>query len=159
MQINSAPTTPTPATVDLISELPSRSSSPTTHSLLPRYSRKQVGNDDLIASIDQVSQKLADCLSLMESALTTLVRRRPPSSSDLSEADREIPGDTTTIHQDALRDKFADQIGDIYPLVDPIVDQLSPAVNMLQIGQRPEESLHTILEVASTNMPGSLLTS
>ena len=51
-----------------------------------------------------------------------------------------------TIHQDALRDKFADQIGDIYPLVDPIADQLSPTVNMLQIGLRPAESLHTILE-------------
>ena len=51
-----------------------------------------------------------------------------------------------TIHQDALRDKFADQIGDIYPLADPIADQLSPTVNMLQIGQRPEASHHTILD-------------
>ena len=85
----------------------------------------------------------------MESALTTLVWRRPPSGSDLSEADRKTPGDTTTIHQDALRDKFTDQIGDIYPLADPIADQLSPTVNMLQIGQRPEESLHTILEEKS----------
>ena len=47
-----------------------------------------------------------------------------------------------TIHQDALRDKFTNQMGDIYPLA----DQLSPTVNMLQIGQRSEESLHTILE-------------
>jgi len=50
------------------------------------------------------------------------------------------------IHQDSLRDKFTDQIGDIYPLADPITEQLSPTVNMLQIGQRLEESLHTILE-------------
>jgi len=109
VQINSAQTTPTPATADPILEPPLRSSSPTTRRLLPRYSRKQVGNDDLIASIDQVGQKLASCLSLTESALTTPVWRRPPSDSDLSEADRETPGDTTTIHQDALRDKFADQ--------------------------------------------------
>ena len=86
MQIDSAPTTPTLATVDPISKPPPRSSSPTTRRLLPRYSRKQVGNDDLIASIDQVGQKLADCLSLAESALTTLILRRPPSDSDLSEA-------------------------------------------------------------------------
>ena len=51
-----------------------------------------------------------------------------------------------TIHQDALRDKFADQIGDIYPLADPIADQLSPTINMLQIGRRPEAPLHTILD-------------
>ena len=37
-------------------------------------------------------------------------------------------------------------MGDIYPLADPITDQLSPTVDMLQIGQRPEQSLHTILE-------------
>ena len=67
----------------------------------------------------------------MESALTTPVRRRTPSGSDLSKADWETPGDTATIHQDALRDKFIDQMGDIYPLVDLIADQLSPIVNML----------------------------
>ena len=50
------------------------------------------------------------------------------------------------VHQDALRGKFADQVGDIYPLADLIADQLSPTVNMLQIGRRPEASLHTILE-------------
>ena len=73
VQIDSAPTTPTPATADPISKPPPRSSSPTTRRLLPRYPRKQIGNDDLIASIDQVSQKLTDCLSIMELALTTLV--------------------------------------------------------------------------------------
>ena len=51
-----------------------------------------------------------------------------------------------TIHQDALRGKFADQVGDIYPLVDPFADQLLPTVNMLQIGRRPKPSLQTILE-------------
>ena len=75
VQIDSTPITPTPATVDLISELPLRSSSPTTRCLLPRYPRKQIGNNDLIASIDQVGQKLVDYLSITESALTTQVRR------------------------------------------------------------------------------------
>ena len=73
----------------------------------------------------------------MELSLTTLVQRRPPSGSDLSEADRQTPRDTAAIRQDALRDKFTDQIRDIYPLADPIADQLSPTVNMLQIDQRP----------------------
>ena len=54
VQIDSTPTTPTPATVDPISEPLPRSSSPTTRRLLPRYPRKQINNDDLIASIDQV---------------------------------------------------------------------------------------------------------
>ena len=50
------------------------------------------------------------------------------------------------VHQDALRGKFADQVGDIYPLADLIVDQLPPIVSMLRIGRCPEASLHTILE-------------
>ena len=54
VQIDSATTTPTPATVDPILELPLRSFSPTTHHLLPRYLRKQIDNDDLITSIDQL---------------------------------------------------------------------------------------------------------
>ena len=70
----------------------------------------------------------------MELALTTLVGSRPPL------------GGIATIHQDALRDKFTDQIRDIYPLADPITDQLSLSVNMLQIGQCLKESLHTFLE-------------
>ena len=70
----------------------------------------------------------------MELGLTTPVRRQPPFGSNLSKADRETPGDTATIHQDALRGKFADQVGDIYRLADQIIDQLSLTVNMLQIG-------------------------
>ena len=75
MQIGSAPTTPAPATTDLILELIPRSPSATTRRPLPRYQRRQINNDDLIASIDQVGQKLADCLSISESALDTLVQR------------------------------------------------------------------------------------
>ena len=92
----------------------------------------------MIASIDQVGQKLVDCLSIVESALTTLVQHRPPSNSDLSDVFQETPRVAATIHQDALTDKFTDQMGDIYPLADPIADQLLPTVNMLQIGQRPK---------------------
>ena len=55
--------------------------------------------------------------------MTTLVQRRPPFGSDLSEVDRETLGDRASIHQDALGDNFADQIRDIYPLADPITDQ------------------------------------
>ena len=49
-------------------------------------------------------------------------------------------------YQDALRGKFADQAGDIYPLADQIADQLPPTVNMLHIGRFPKASLQTILE-------------
>ena len=86
VQINTVPITPTPATIDPISEPPLRSSPSTIHRPLSRYQRRQINNDDLIASIDQVGQKLADCLSIAELALATLVQRRPPSDSDLSEA-------------------------------------------------------------------------
>ena len=41
---------------------------------------------------------------------------------------------------------MADQVGDIHPLANQIADQLSPTVNMLHVGRRPEASLHTILE-------------
>ena len=37
-------------------------------------------------------------------------------------------------------------MGDIHPLTDQIADQLSPTVNMLHVGRRPEASLQTILE-------------
>ena len=52
----------------------------------------------------------------------------------------------TAAYQDALRGKFANQAGDIHPLVDQIIDQPSPTVNMLHVGRCPEASLQTILE-------------
>ena len=88
-----------------------------------------MNNDDLIVSIDQVSLKLADCLSIAESALDTLVQRRPPSDPDLSESARETPGVTAlpfgftnvaAAYQHALRDRFADQLEDIHPIADQI---------------------------------------
>ena len=73
VQIDFASITPTPVTVDPISKLPPRSPSSTTRRSLPRYQRRQINNDDLIASIDQVGLKLVDCLSIAKLALDTLV--------------------------------------------------------------------------------------
>ena len=73
VQIDSAPITPTPMTADPISEPPLRWPSSTTRRPLARYQRRQINNDDLITSIDQVGLKLADCLSIAESALDILV--------------------------------------------------------------------------------------
>ena len=53
---------PRPTLADLISKLPPRSSSSATRRSLPRYPRKQIDNDDLIASIDHVNQKLFQLL-------------------------------------------------------------------------------------------------
>ena len=49
-------------------------------------------------------------------------------------------------YQEALRGKFANQVGDVHPLADQIADQLPSAVNMLHVGQCPGASLQTILE-------------
>jgi len=104
-------------TVDLILEPPPRSPSSTTRRPLPRYQRRQINNDDLIASIDRVGLKLVDCLSIAELALDTLVQRRPPFDPDLSEAARETPrvtalpfrlANAAVAYQDALRGRFAD---------------------------------------------------
>ena len=43
---------------------PSGSSSTQIHCQLPCYLRRQINNDDLIASIDRTDQNLANCLSL-----------------------------------------------------------------------------------------------
>ena len=75
MQIISALTTPVPTTADPILELLPRPPSSTTRHPLPRYQRRQINNDDLIASIDQVGQKVVKCLSIAELALDTLVQR------------------------------------------------------------------------------------
>ena len=121
--------TSAPATADPISELPPRSPSSTTRHPLPRYQRRQINNDDLIVSIDWVGLKLVDCLSIAESALDTLVQRRPPSDPDLSEAAQETTGvmalpfgftNAAAAYQHALRGRFADQVEDVHPLADPI---------------------------------------
>ena len=123
--------------------------------MLPRKQRRHINNDDLIESIDRVGLKLVDCLSIAESALDTFVQRRPPSDLDLSEAAWETPrvaalpfGLTNIVvtFQDALRGKFADQVGDVHPLADQIADQPPPAVNMIHVGRRSGASLQTIPE-------------
>ena len=146
VQIRSAPTTLAPAIADPISEpLPGSTSSVTRRSL-PRYQRRHVNNDDLIESIDRVGLKLADCLSIAESALDTLVQHQPPSDPDLSVLSaRQASGlaalpfgltNAAATYQDALRGKFADQIADQLPLT----------VNMLHANRGPRTSLQTILE-------------
>ena len=116
-QIVFAPIIPAPATTDPISKPPPRSPSSATRCPLPRYQRRQINNDDLIESIDRVGLKLVDCLSVTESALDTLVQRRPPSDLILSEAAWQttevmaLPFGLTNIaatYQDALRGKFTD---------------------------------------------------
>ena len=109
-------------TVDPISEPLLGSTSSATRRSLPCYRRRHVNNDDLIESIDRVGLKLADCLSIAESALDTLVQHRPPSNPDLSVLSaRQTLGlaalpfglfNAAATYQDALRDKFADQIVD-----------------------------------------------
>ena len=93
VQIGSAPTTLAPATANPISEPLPRSAPSATHRSLPCYQRRHVNNDDLIESIDQVGLKLADCLSIAELALDTLVQHRAPSDPDLSTINaRQTPG-------------------------------------------------------------------
>ena len=53
---------------------------------------------------------------------------------------------TAATYQDALRGKFADQVGDIHPLADQITDQLPHMVNMLHASRCPGASLQTILK-------------
>jgi len=146
VRICSAPTTLAPATANPMSKPLSRSAPSATHRSLPCYQRRHVNNDDLIESIDQVGLKLADCLSIAESALDTLVQHRAPSDPDLSTINaRQTPGpaalpfglaNTATTYQDALRGKFADQLADQFP----------PTVNMLHAGRDLGASLQTILE-------------
>ena len=140
-QIDSAPITPSPATADPISEPPPRSPSSTARRPLPRYQRRQIDNDDLIASIDRVGLKLA----IAGSALDTLVQRRPPSDPDLLEAARKTPG-ATALPFGFTNAAVADQVGDVHPPADQIADQPPPAVNMLHVGRRSEASLQTIPE-------------
>ena len=61
--------------VDLVQ--PSISSSTLTHRQLPSCLRRQIDNDDIIASIDRTDQSLTNCLSLMELALAMIQSDRP----------------------------------------------------------------------------------
>ena len=52
---------------------------------LPRHSRRQIDNDDLLVSIDRTDQNLASCLSLAESALAMIQGRSSPEASPVGE--------------------------------------------------------------------------
>ena len=68
---------------------------------LPCYPRRPRDNNDLIASIDRTSEKLADCLSIAESALAIVQGRSPPEANPvrerLAKAEARIAGETFTI--------------------------------------------------------------
>ena len=75
------------------------SSAPIRHQL-PHYPRRQIDNDDLLASIDRTNQNLASCLSLAESALAMIQGRSPPEADSVRErlarAEARIIGETST---------------------------------------------------------------
>ena len=78
---------------------PSGSSSTLIRRQLPSYPRRQIDNDDLLATIDRTDQNLANCLSLAESALA-MIQIRSSSEADLRErlarAEARITGKTDT---------------------------------------------------------------
>ena len=63
---------------------PSGPSSTPIRRQLSRYPRRQIDNDDLIASVDRTDQSLTNCLSLTESALA-MIQIRSSSEADLRE--------------------------------------------------------------------------
>ena len=76
-------------------------------------------NDDLIASIDRTSEKLADCRSIAESALAIIQGRSPPKANPvrerLAKAKARISGEAFTISFLFLL-HFAIKISDHYLL-------------------------------------------
>ena len=71
------------------------------HHQLPSYLRRLRDNDGLIASIDWTGERLADCLSIAESALAIVQGRSPPEANPvrerLAKAEARIAGETFTI--------------------------------------------------------------
>ena len=80
---------------------PLGSSSLTAHRQLPCYQRRQIDNDDLLASIDRHGQSLTECLSLVESALAMVRCRSPPEADSvedrLAKAEARIVGEISII--------------------------------------------------------------
>ena len=64
---------------------PLGSSLSTVYRQLPCYPRRRVGNDDLLATIDNHGQGLADCLSLVESTLAVARCRSPPVADSVDD--------------------------------------------------------------------------
>ena len=67
---------------------------------LPRYPRRRIDYDDLLSSIDRTDQNLANCLSLLESALAMIQGQSPSKASPVGErmarAKARIIGETST---------------------------------------------------------------
>ena len=72
---------------------------------------RRIDNDDLLASIDRHGQSLAECLSLIESALAMVRCRSPPTVDSvedrLAKAEAKIAGEilvVTSASFNCLRD-------------------------------------------------------
>ena len=76
---------------------PLGSSLSTVYHQLPCYPRRWIGNDDLLATIDNHGQGLAECLFLMESTLAMARCRSPPMADSvddkLAKAEARITGE------------------------------------------------------------------
>ena len=184
-------------------------STPTTTSPIPtprRWVRRSISNDDLIASIDRVTNHLAECQLLVDSVLDqskasyefpTLqdhqaaaterparphrsrrpnsdmvimatpegrtVRRQPLPATGLRLANYEAPMEDPlkpypfglegvgSAYQNTIHHLFADHVErdraiDLY-IIDPTKsDQPAPVVNMVNIHQLLDDSLHNVLE-------------
>ena len=76
---------------------PLGSSLSTAYRQLPCYLRWRIGNDDLLATIDNHGQGLAKCLSLAESTLAMAQCRSPPMADSvddkLAKAEARITGE------------------------------------------------------------------
>ena len=68
---------------------------------LPYYQRRRIDNDDMLASIDRHGQSLAECLSLVESALAMVQCRSPPEANSvedrLAKAEARITSDISVM--------------------------------------------------------------
>ena len=64
---------------------PLGSSLSTVYRQLPCYPRRWIGNDDLLATIYNHGQGLAECLSLMESTLAMARCRSPPMADPVDD--------------------------------------------------------------------------
>ena len=80
---------------------PSGSSLAPIRRQLPHHLRRQISNDDLLASIDRTVQHLANYLSLAESALAMIEDRSPPEvglvRERLARAEARIMGELSAI--------------------------------------------------------------
>ena len=80
---------------------PSRPSSSMTCRQPPCHQIRRIDNDDLLASIDRHGQSLAECLSLVESALAMVRCQSPPvvdSVEDrLAKAEARIAGEILVV--------------------------------------------------------------